>query len=279
MFDRVSSQGTTRLVLLLAAACTGTSRAKVVDGAWLLPRVLREVSAIASVDERTVVCLQDEAAALYRFDLVTGGIAPTESFGVPGDYEGLAAVGSDWWALRAEGVLVHVRDVGSRLHVAAEHRLPGGHSDWEGLCWDAERGQLLAMPKVRLRDHGSDQRPIYAFDPQHGKGAEEPFLVFSRRALVEQCRKLGLIGADAELEIASSDLVVLPGRRELLLLSAVDAVLLRVGFDGVLLGGVRLDRKQLPKPEGITLLPDGALLIASEGRGAGGGCLRRVPVP
>ena len=261
------------LLLLLNAACGSLTPVGMVDGAMQLPRALREVSAVVAIDAHTVVCVQDEAAALYRVELGSGTVGKPLRFGERGDYEGLAAVGADWWALRSEGVLVHVRADGDRLMQVGEHRLPGGHPDWEGLCWDADRAQLLAMPKVRLRDSEDDRRPVYAFDPQRGDGPKEPFLVFHRLALLEQ---LGWL--EAKPELACSDLLVVPGRREVLLLSAVDRLLMRVDFDGTLLGATRLDRRQLPKPEGITLLPDGTVLVASEGRG-GSGMLVTVPMP
>jgi uncharacterized protein YjiK len=61
-------------------------------------------------------------------------------------------------------------------------------------------------------------------------------------------------------------------------LSAVDRVLLRVDREGTLRAGQRFDASELPQPEGLACLPDGRLLVASEGDG-GPGRVRVVPMP
>ena len=62
--------------------------------------------------------------------------------------------------------------------------------------------------------------------------------------------------------------MALPGG-DLLVLSPKDRLLLRIDRDGDVVATGGLDMELLPQPEAMTLLPDGRLLIGSEGRGLG----------
>lgn len=275
----------TSLVLLLASAC-GTRPQNLASGAIVLPRELREVSGIVAIDDRTIACVQDERGALFFLDLL-GQLPPrVVPFGAPGDYEGLARVGEDFWVLRSDGLLVHLVPDGAGLRVQGSHRLMAEHQEYEGLCYDPVSKDLLVLPKdvVGKDKQERDERPVFVFDLAAKKLRVEPLLVLSARAIAEQAvaRTIDLPvdttpkgKVRSTLKLHFSELAMIPGRRELLMLSAVDAVLLRVDQTGQLLGGVRLDRSELPQPEGLAFLPDGRLLVASEGAG-GPGVLRVV---
>jgi SdiA-regulated protein len=259
------------------------------DGVLVLPSELREVSAIAALDERTLVCLQDETGALFFVDLLARRPPRLVSFGEPGDYEGLARVGDDFWVLRSDGFLLRLRAREGRLEVASSHRLPTEHQDWEGLCFDAERRALLALPKDRIGEgkEERDERFVYAIDPLTGAMEPQPVLVLSVRSLVEEARADGIelptkTSAKGKtrtvLELLGSEILAVPGTDELLLLSATDRALLRIDRAGRLLALRTFEASELPKPEGMAWLPDGRLLIASEGDG-GPGVVRVVPLP
>lgn len=264
-------------VALFAAACNAAID-DLTDGVLLLPPQLREVSGMAVADATTVVCVQDEAGALFFVDL-TGRTAPrVEVFGPPGDYEGLAKVGDDWWVLRADGVLLRVVRRAGALAIVAEVSLPAGHGDWEGLAADPARGLLLAMPKDRAKDGGRHLRPIVAVDPVVGAVRGDAGLVIDMRTLAEAAVARGIDlptrttpkgRQKLDLALACSELLVVPGSGDLLLLSAVDHALVRVDREGKLVGFRALDEGHLPQPEGLALLPDGRLLVASEGTSHG----------
>ena len=69
------------------------------------------------------------------------------------------------------------------------------------------------------------------------------------------------------LKLRFSSVAVEPGTDRLYLLSAVDHTLLIMDRLGRLLALHQLDAKLYPKPEGITFLPSGDLLISNEGKG------------
>ena len=271
---------------LLLAGCGAAAPVGMVDGELTLPRALREVSGIVAVDDDTIACVQDEVGALFFVSLQ--GKAPLRrvEFGPRGDYEGLALVGSVFWVLRADGALLELGADGDRLRIVRTIPLPAGLHDWEGLCHEPSRGLLLVLSKERP-DDDRDARPVFAVEPATGRVHEEPFCVWRRKGVIDQAEARGLPlptrltdkGRErVALELRPSELLALPGGDEFLLLSAVDGLLLHLDRAGRLLGVRSLDPERLPQAEGLTRLPDGRLLVASEAAG-GVARLRLVEVP
>ena len=263
---------------VLAGCGVSAQGGGLVDGRMELPKQLREVSGLVVVDERTVACVQDEKGVIWLVDLRGERPLREEDFGPRGDHEGLARVGDQWWVLRSDGVLLQLARKDDSLRIEREIALPGGHKDWESLCHDEAGKRLLALPKQVAGDdkEARDRRPIHAVDPATGEIAAEPVLVLSRRSVEEALLARGVAlptkttdkgRSKVEFDLAVSEIAVVPGRRELLLLAGKDRVLVRVDFAGAVLGGCRFDEKLLPQAEGLAFLPDGRLLVASEGDG------------
>lgn len=263
------------LSALLFAGCGAAAPVGMVDGELALPRVLREVSGIVAVDDDTIACVQDEVGALFFVSLQ--GKAPLRrvEFGPPGDYEGLARIGSVFWVLRADGALLELGADGERLRIVRTIALPAGLHDWEGLCHEPSRGLLLVISKERP-DDDRDARPVFAVEPATGRVLDEPFCVWRRKGVIDQAEARGLPlptrttekGRErVALELRASELLALPGGDEFLLLSAVDSLLLRLDRSGRLLGVRSIDPLRLPQAEGMTSLPGGRLLVASEAAG------------
>ena len=259
-----------------------------------LPAELREVSAIVAVDATTIACLQDETGALFFVDLEGKRAPRSRVFGPAGDYEGLALVGDRFWVLRADGVLLQLRDHHERYEVQSTVQLPGGFGEWESLCYDADRRLLLAAPKgesaVAKGENGeaaarSRQRPVFGIDPVTAAVQAEPVLVLDAVVLETAVAAIDvqLSGRGkpkherGKLHFVWSELLAVPGSGDLLVLLVRDHALLRVGRDGKLLGIGLLDPEQLQQPEGLALLRDGRLLVASEAEGRGE--VRVVPMP
>lgn len=279
------------LLLFAAAGCGAPADPWSGDGVLLLPPVLREVSGICMLDGEHIACVQDELGVLFRVALADGAIAAAQPFGPPGDYEGLARVGTSYWVLRSDGVLLELDAAGAEPILRRSVQLPTQFREWEALGFDAVGARLLVLPKhgVGATPAERDQRPLFAVDPVAARLLAEPVAVFDRRRLRDALlafevplptRTGGGGRTRTDLALACSALLPGPGADELLLLSAVDGLLLRVGLDGQLRGAARLDATALPQPEGLAMLPDGRLLVASESGGrAGQGRLAVVAVP
>ncbi|MFN9946407.1 MAG: hypothetical protein ACK56S_06145 [Planctomycetota bacterium] len=275
---------------LLAACGAGAQGSGPAGDRFDLPKQLREVSGIALVDDRTLAAVQDEKGALWFVDLRGEAKARREPFGQQGDYEGLACADGAWWVLRADGVLLRLAARDGGHAIAREVTLPGGHPDWEALAYDADGKRLLAIPKAIAGDDkdARDRRPLYAVDPATGACVATPVLTLSRRALQAAILAAGVPlptkttdkGKEkVDFDFAVSELAVVPGRREVLLLLGSDRLLLRVDFAGALLGVRALDPVLLPQPEGLAVRSDGQVLVASEGGSEGAARVVVVAMP
>lgn len=276
-------------MLLAAAACSTRPADDLSDGVLELPSVLREVSGLCVVDARTVACVQDEVGALFFVDIQ--GELPVRAvpFGEAADWEGVARVGDAYFVLRSDGYVGRVVSQGGAYRIVASTMLPAGPREWESLCHDEVRGCLLAMPKQGLADgkQARDERAIYAIDVATLEVREEPVLVLSRRGLIDEARARGIAlptrttergKVRVDFTFVCSELLAMPVTGEFLVLIARDGAIARLDAAGRLLAVSLIDRDVLPQAEGLALLPDGRLLVASEGVD-GPGRFAVVPMP
>ena len=232
-----------------------------------LPATLREVSGVTSVDSHTLACVQDEDGVLYLVDVERGAVVGARPFGPPGDYEGLARVGDDFYALRSEGALLRLVPAGERLRVAAQHALSLPEKELEGLCHDPTRGLLLVAPKTAPKD-AKRQRRIYGWDLTKRELLPEPVLELSLDRLALEAVELGLElphkKGSPRLKAHFSEVAVDPTSGALLLLCGREQLLLVVSRAGELLAARRFSDELLLQPEGLTFLGPDRLVISSE---------------
>lgn len=245
---------------------------------YRLPPELLEVSALTDVDDLTLACLHDEAAMLYLFDLRQGVIARRFSFGHPGDMEGLTRVGDQYFALRSDGLVYRLSLKDDAAQLLDTFRLALSNRNIEGLGYDERFDRVLVSPKDIPKGSPElrDVRVIHAFDARTGEVLPEPVLTLSINTLIDQARAKGLTvpmrTTDNGREVPALKLrfssVAVDSRSDLIyLLSAVDRMVLVVDRQGDLVYLEQLDARAHPKPEGITFLPAGDLLISNEGKG------------
>lgn len=252
---------------------------------YTLPAELLEISGITDVDANTIACLQDEAAMLYFIDLVSGSISRRLTFGVPGDYEGLTRVGELYFALRSDGLIHRLRLRDGAIELLDTFRLAIPNHNIEGLGYDEAKDRVLVSPKDFAKGDKTarDERVIHAFDPVTGKMAAEPALRFSVSGIIAQAEAIGVRlpmrktdnGRELPaLKLRLSSVAVHPTMDHYYLLSAVDHVLLILDRNARLVALHVLDPVAFPKPEGITFLPGGDMLISNEGKGGQPNLLR-----
>lgn len=227
-----------------------------------LPEDLKEVSSIVAVGGDVLACLQDEKGWLFFFDLGTGAVTERVKFGKRGDYEGLAFRGGTFWVLRSDGRVMRLERDEDRYRVSDDKRAKVGHDEFEGLTWDARLGQLLLAPKDRPqgREHKGTRR-LFLVDPETLETAETPWLALD----LDPIRRA--IAGGEGLELRFSEVAVHADTGRVWLLSAADHAVLVLERDGRLAGFWRFSKDLLPQPEGATFLPDGRLVLASEGVG------------
>lgn len=244
-----------------------------------LPNTLVEISALTDVDSNTVACVQDEVATMYLIPLHGALTFPEFRFGGPGDMEGLTRVGHHYYALRSDGLIYDLEfDGGVMMHLAVRDsfRLELPNHNIEGLGYDERNDRVLVSPKdfIKGSKEGRDERVLYAFDPQDSAHRTSEVLRLSISDLLEQTRVAGIAVPEKKdkdhvvpaLKLRYSSVAVHPYTDHYYLLSAVDRTLLVVDRQGKLIALEQLDASLLPKPEGITFMPNGDLVLSSEGK-------------
>ena len=253
----------------------------------VLPAELRELSGMVAVDDHTLACVQDELGVVFFASLLPDQPIRRERFGTAGDYEAIAATPDAMWVLRSDGTLHRLLAREGGLEVAKVYRVPFG-GEFEGLCYDARKRRLLVLPKgpVDGKRRELKRRRILGFDLERMTPIEKPVLTLKVDEIEEQIEKDDLPAPRrttkkgkkrVELRLMGSELLVLPSG-DLLLLSPKDHLLIRLDDDGRVVATAELDPDSLPQPESMALMPDGRLLVGTEGR-AGNASIVVVPIP
>lgn len=223
-----------------------------------LPDLLREVSGIAIMDERTVLCIQDELGAIFFYDMVDGMISDMIRFTDVGDFEDIAIHGDRIIVLRSDGLLVEL-DRNDRRVVG--ERMPALPSlNHEATYFDPMGRDLYVVSKEAPVAGPADSRQVHRVN---GNGEVELVRTLSVLQVTN-----ALAGTHPELVLHAprfqpSAAAVHPVTQALYVLSASDRLLVVYMEDSLKVHP--LPAELFYKPEGIAFLPNGDLLISSEG--------------
>lgn len=226
------------------------------DSSWALPALLREVSGIAMAGPHSVYCVQDELGAVFEYDLQTDAITRVLRFTDVGDFEGVAAHGDRITVLRSDGKLFTLdRKSGALLR---ERQLAVPSLNYEGLFALPDGSLLLASKEAPVVGHG-DLRPIHLVKGDAVSVYRELNTSDVSATFAKQWPAL----AKGPVRFSPSAVAVHLHTGQLFVLSA-DERLLAIYGDS-LQRVIPLPAADFYKPEGLAFLPNGDLLISSEG--------------
>lgn len=243
---------------------------------FVLPAQLTEISALTDIDDHTVACVQDEIGAVFLIDIRSGAVTRRLPFGADGDYEGLTRVDDTLWVLRSDGLMIELEMRGNVLAQGRQVKLDLEQRDIEGLGYDPEDRVVLVAPKSLLKGGKAERarRQVYRFDPASGTRLDGLALDTTTRRIIADAERLGIRlptkttkrGRERiDLDVRFASIAVHPRTHRLYALSGVDRAVLVFTRDGALFAAHVFDRIAMPKPEGITFLANGDVVIASEG--------------
>ena len=239
-----------------------------------LPAELREISGLAVSPDGRVFAHGDENATVYqldpqsgrvtkRFSLAASGSDPDlgkKSTGgrLAGDFEDIAIVGERFYLVTSNGVLLEFAE--GRDGASVPYRAyPSGLEqvcEVEGLAHDPSTQSLLLLCKTMREKSERQQVAIYAWSLAERTSGDTPRLAVPWSALAPVTGGKGFNGSAVALAPSGGSLLMLAGPQQLFA---------EVGSDGALLRGGSMDQATVPQPEGLAFLPDGTLLVASEG--------------
>jgi uncharacterized protein YjiK len=225
-----------------------------------LPPALREISGLAVTADGRLFAHDDERAIIHEIDPETGRI--TMSFGVGGpergDFEGLAIAPSGaFWLVTSTGQLLRFSAGAPGERVSFE-QFDTGLADIcevEGLALLPVTESLILACKQNHRRAMRDTIALYQWRP----GADaQIWRSLDARTVAEAA------GVD---DFRPSAVEVDPVSGRTLILSARDGALVELDGEGALLSARALAPSHA-QAEGLTILPNGTLIIADEGAGA-----------
>jgi hypothetical protein len=233
-----------------------------------LPPELREISGQVALNADTIACVDDNRGIICLFSLLSLKVTDRIVFSGEKDFEGLAWTGTDFYALKSDGNLFRVPDNGK--HRQKGHKIKTGirADEFEGLFYDAASGNLLISTKSGTKGmpgHVDGTRFIYGFSITSGKLSGRPYRVFNPEEIRKYAKKHDLDPPGQKIEFIPSEIAIDPLSRELFVLSGKESLLYVFSATGKLKEVNRLNKAVYPQAEGLCFLPDGRLVISSEG--------------
>lgn len=115
------------------------------DEKYVLPNVLAEISGLTEATNKKIYCLEDEHGVVYIYDFDKKKIVSKIKFGKDNDYEGLAMVNNELYALTSNGTLYRIDNVENKEKVKSTKisTFLKSNCDAEGLCYDKDKNRLL----------------------------------------------------------------------------------------------------------------------------------------
>ncbi|MGD2121349.1 MAG: SdiA-regulated domain-containing protein [Gemmatimonadota bacterium] len=238
-----------------------------------LPRVLQEISGLASTSDGRLFAHDDERANVFQVDPETGEILKAFSVGLGGtrgDFEGIAIAGERFFLITSVGQLFEFREgeAGATVGFRVYPLNLGLVCEMEGLAFDPGTETLLLPCKnprsSRLRNH----LVVLSVALESMKLDPNPRIAIPLQELDSR-------GLDDEFHPSSIE--VHPGSGSLVLVAAREEAMVELSPQGEILATEELKRKDHPQPEGLAFLPDGSLILADEGQGERGTITRYLP--
>ncbi len=255
--------------MALAVACSAEPSDASRDGSlfaetpsqqWRLPDRLREISGLAVTADGRVFAHDDERGVIYQLDAARGEVLKSFSLGEPAirdDFEGLAITpNGDFWLTNSQGELYSFREGADGAHVEYQRHDVGlaDVCEIEGLAYLAETTSLIFACK-RPYENGGEMAWTPLRSWAIGDYATGPWAQtrdnFATLAGVHRFQPSGV-----EIDPASGRVIVI---------SAGNPALVELDHEGNVLAARRL--RGHPQPEGVTVLPDGSLIVSDEAAG------------
>ncbi len=217
-----------------------------------------EASGLATTEDGRVFTHGDEQAVVYQVDPATGAILKQFSMGVPvlaGDFEGIAVAGSRFFLINSQGLLLEFEEGADDASVPFRGVNTGleNRCEVEGLAYEPAGQALVAACKSV-------------------PSGDESFIVLYRIRLSDltvepepiRVPAVGLEAVGLVDHFAPSGVEVDPESGSLFLISARQESIIQITTSGRVISGFHLGSDRHPQAEGISVLPDGTLLLADE---------------
>ena len=231
-----------------------------------LPAELNEISGLVYSDDNHIITHNDEEGIIYKINLQSGEVVKKFILGekvIRKDFEGIALYKDTLFLVTSNGILYKYQGFATENFTEFEKIKTGlkAENNVEGLCYDEETKSLLLACKDKPGKGYKGNKAVYSFNLEKMILESKPRFLISTKKLKNKF--------DIK-EFSPSGIVRHPVSGNFYIISANIRAIIEISPDGKILAAVKLDKKYHKQPEGITMLPDGSLIIADEGNGGKG---------
>ncbi|GAB3901381.1 hypothetical protein GCM10028803_25950 [Larkinella knui] len=222
---------------------------------FTLPPDLQEISGLSYYKTNQLLCVQDEKAVAYIYDLKKSEVADSSVFGGYGDFEGIEWADNEIYTLKSNGDLYHFKPFSKQIAQLSTD-LPA-KVEVEGLAYDAQTNRLM----IAVKEGGKKgEKVVYMYDIKTK-------VVYKGLTIKDEV--LAEAGV-AVHKFKPSGLAVHPKTGDIYFLTSIGKQVVVLNRKGQVTATQSLDPALFRQPEGICFSPDGTLYIASEGDGKAG---------
>lgn len=228
---------------------------------WKLPGRLSEISGLAATDDGRLFAHDDEYGIIYELDPRAGKIVKAFALGdvtIKADFEGIALAGDMIYLVTSDGTIYEAPEGsdGERVLFNTYGTGLGHQCEIEGLAYEKSSGDLLLACKNARKPELADHLVVFRWNVKTRALRQSPALFVP----------LELIDArDPVQSLHPSGIEVLAGSGNYLLIAAQERLILELTSGGAVVAVRKLAPELHVQPEGVTMLPDGTLLIADDG--------------
>jgi uncharacterized protein YjiK len=253
------------------------------DKKYTLPGNLNEISGLCYYKKNKLLCIQDEKATIFIYDLKNKEVKDKYKFGKDGDFEGVEITDKKVYALQSDGDIFKVKDFKDKDLKKKKYETPLDlKNDCEGLCYDSISNSMLiackGKPNIEKENKLQDFKAIYSFDMKEKKLNKTPFLLINLNQILDLnqldnyeklSQKLASeLDDSGDIRFQPSGIAVHPITGNIYIIASVGQKLIVVNRNGEILAIEKLNKKTFRQPEGICFKPNGSLYISNEADGS-----------
>ena len=228
---------------------------------FYLPESLTEVSGLTVASGDSVYAHDDNFAIVYEIDLTHERVVKAFALGNPtvkGDFEDITANHGHVYLLTSDGRIFEapVGENRKRVLYNVYDTGVGVHCETEGLADGPNDGEFLILCKKAHEVALKDRLVIYLWSLHDRTPVAAPWLNVTLDGLVE---------ALDQANFHPSAFVWRRDKGTLIIVSAKGHSAIEIDLQGRLVDRIKLDKQLHPQPEGLTVMPDGRLIVSDEG--------------
>lgn len=219
---------------------------------------LNEISGLAFSDGR-LFCHNDEFAAIYEIDILTGEILKKFFIGSPilkGDFEDLVILDNKFYLVASNGS-VYVFEEGKNNESVSFKKIKTrlkSKNDIEGIQYSPDKNKLLLTCKESAGKKYRGYRAVFELDVTSGKLKKTPRFLLNTKKIK---RKTGRKNFNPSA-------IKLTDKKTYLILDGKGKSLVEINDKGELLNAVSLGKSFHNQPEGIEILNNKTIVISDE---------------